>query len=682
MRFYAWRTNFKEAGAMTVENRLLPQFVSRVLAARGITDSAAAEHFVLCDEPLQSPFALQGMETAVELILQAMEEGKKILVFGDYDCDGIMATVLLYDYLENEGADVCYYIPQRISEGYGLSKDTVRMIKESGIDLIITVDNGISSYEEIGYAKELGMQVVVTDHHALPEQLPPADAIVNSAFANDRDPSRYLCGAGVAFKLVAALEQTMQQSDDAQEMMLSQYGDLVAIATLADVVPLVGENRTIARMGLEVLKNTDRPGLHALAEDARIDLYEANSETAVFTIAPRINVTGRIGSVDTAVELLLSNDPIQASQLAAEIGRLNTERRRIEEGIAEEMSEQIRKNPRLLQHRLLGLVGDDWHLGVIGISASRMVERYRKPCLIISCSEGIARGSARSVEGFSIIEAIASCSDLLVKFGGHPMAAGFTLKEENIPAFLNAMEEYAAEHFPIMPVSVLNLDAPLMPGEVSVANIDALMQLSPFGCENPMPAFLLQNVVLQSVTPIGNGNHLRLMVAASGQHISLVYFGMTAAKFPFVAGDRIDVACSLSINVYNEQRQPSVRVLNIHPAAWQQCQVLVDAANFDALMRRDHVGEGFEEFSRQDLAIVFRFLREHTPHTCGADGLFYRLRRSGAEISYFKVLAALQIMYELQLLQQGENEELILINADRKVELEQSATYMILQKGR
>ena len=400
------------------------------------------------------------MEKAVTIVRRAIDEGKKILVFGDYDCDGITATVLLYEYLEGEGADVCYYIPERLNEGYGLSMKTMEMVISSGIELIITVDNGISAVEEIKRAKEAGIEVVVTDHHALPQQLPPADALVNSAFEENSSPCRYLCGAAMAFKLIAALEQQMQ-GEDPQDLLLEQYGDLVAIATLADVVPLKGENRILTRLGLEVLAQTERPGLLALAQNAKADLAACNSDTISFMLAPRINVTGRIGSVDTAVQLLLTQNEEQAVALAAEIEKLNAERRRMEENISAEVGELLHRKPALLYNRILTLVGDDWHLGVIGIAAARMLERYRKPCIIISCSNGIARGSARSVEGFSIIDAIAACSERLQKFGGHPMAAGFTLAEEDIPAFTAALEEYAAEHYPIMPVHTVKLDAPL-----------------------------------------------------------------------------------------------------------------------------------------------------------------------------------------------------------------------------
>lgn len=680
MKFFAWKENYAKAEPLIVGNRPLPMFLCRVLASRGITTSAAAEAFLNCTQPLCDPLALHDMEKAASIVRRAVEDGKKILVFGDYDCDGITATVLLYEYLEGEGADVCYYIPERLNEGYGLSMQTMEMIISSGIELIITVDNGISALEEIRRAKEAGIEVVVTDHHALPAELPPADALVNSAFEDDACPSRYLCGAAMAFKLIAAIEQQIQ-GEDAQELLLSQYGDLVAIATLADVVPLTGENRTLARLGLEVLAHTDRPGLVALAENAKADLTACSSETISFAIAPRINVTGRIGSVDTAVQLLLTHNEEQAVTLAAEIEKLNVERRRMEEAISAEAEELLRRKPSLLHDRILTVVGDDWHLGVIGISAAKILERYRKPCIVISVSGGIARGSARSVEGFSIIDAITACSEKLMKFGGHPMAAGFTLAEADIPAFTAALEEYAAEHYPIMPVHVVKLDAPISPEEITVANVEEMAALAPFGCENPVPTFLLSGATVQTVSAIGNGNHLRLTVTAGKYTVPMVYFGMSVKQFPFTAGDRIDIACNLSINDYNDQRTVSVRVVNVHPAGWRQGETLRASAAFDAVMRGEEIADAVELFTRNDLAGVYRYLRDNSPVTAGTDGLFYILRKKLADYTYFKHLAGLQIMQELGLMETPQPECFAIKNGDKKVELEHSGTFVRLRKG-
>lgn len=680
MRFYAWKENFSDASPLIVDNRPLPMFLCRVLAARGIHDASAARHFLACDQPFCDPMLLHDMEKAVTIVRRAIDEGKKILIFGDYDCDGITATVLLYEYLEGEGADVCYYIPERLSEGYGLSMQTMDMIISSGIELIITVDNGISAFEEITKAKEAGIEVVVTDHHALPEQLPPADALVNSAFEPEDSPSRYLCGAVMAFKLIAALEQQMQGAD-VQELLMEQYGDLAAVATLADVVPLTGENRTIVRMGLEVLADTDRAGLKALAHNAKADLRACHSDTVSFILAPRINVTGRIGSVDTAVQLLLTQNEEQAAALANEIERLNAERRSMEEKISAEAEELLRRKPKLLHNRILTVVGDDWHLGVIGISAARLLDRYRKPTIVISCSDGVARGSARSVEGFSIIDAIAACSEKLQKFGGHPMAAGFTLAEKDVPAFTAALESYAAEHYPIMPVHVVKLDAPIMPEEITVANVEEMNRLSPFGCENPAPTFLLSGVTLQSVNSLGNGNHLRMTVSAGKYTVPMVYFGMSVKQFPFTVGDRIDVACNLTVNEYKEQQTVSVRVVNVHPAPWRQGEVLRAAASFEALLRHEDTAEAAESFTRNDLIGVYRYLRDNSPVTVGTDGLYCILRKKLEGYTYFKHLAALQIMRELELMREDLPEQFEMINGDKKVDLEQSPTFMRLRKG-
>ena len=385
--------------------------------------------------------------------------------------------------------------------------------------------------------------------------------------------------------------------------------------------------------------------------------------------------------MDTAVQLLLTQDEEQADLLSQQIEKWNADRRRLEEAISAEMTEMLRQKPALLHRRILTLVGDDWHLGVIGISAARMLERYRKPCIVISCTGGVARGSARSVEGFSIIDAVTACSDKLTKFGGHPMAAGFTLAESDIPAFIDALEQYAAEHYPIMPVHVVNLDAPVSPEEITVPNVEAMSLLSPFGCKNPAPVFLLSGVIIQTVSAIGNGNHLRMSVASGRYTVPLLYFGMTVREFPFAVGDRVDVACTLGINDYNEQRTVTVRVVNLHPVGWKQGEILRAQAAFEAVMRGEETADGTEPLTRQELAVVFRYLRDHSPVTVGTDGLYYILRRKMEGYSYLKHLAALQIMREVGLLAEPEPEQFIIVNGDKKVDLQQSATFRKLQRG-
>lgn len=682
MQFYHWDRRFAEENALRVGGRILPAFISRVLAARGVKDSEAAAHFLQCDEPLADPMLLRDMDKAVLLVQDAIDKGKKILVFGDYDCDGITATVMLYDYLENAGADVCYYIPERVSEGYGLGMDSIDMVKSAGIELMITVDNGISSQKEVAYAKEQGIAVIVTDHHAVPEELPVADAVVNPHRTDSEYPYRELCGAGVAFKLICALEVTIQGGEDVQELLLEQYGDLLAIGTLADIVPLTGENRLLARHGLSALASTLRPGLLALAEVAKIDLSACTSETVSFAIAPRINVTGRIGSVDTAVQLLLSNDEEEAARLADEMNALNIKRREMETQISQEITQELNQKPSLLYRRLLVVTGDDWHLGVIGISASRLVEKYRKPSFVISCKDGIARGSCRSVEGFSIIEAITACKELLEKFGGHPMAAGFTLKEENIPQFIDSLENFAAEYYPVMPVHTLKIDAPVLPEELTLPNVQSLMELQPFGSANPQPVFLLSQVMLSAITPIGNGQHLRLNVTAGNVNIPLVMFGTSAEVFPFMVGETIDVACCLSINTYNDQQRVSIRVVNLHPTDYRDEERVVDEAGFWALMRGEPAGEGTPGFSREELAPLFRLLREKSPFCGGIDVFFHECSRRLPQVRYFTVLAAMQVMLELGLITRNEEDIISVVQTAKKVNLEESPTFRRMQADR
>ncbi len=682
MRFNHWNALFPEPGTFRVGDRLLPDFISRILISRGIKDSEAAAHFLACDEPLHDPMLLRDMEKAVDLIQNGIDTGKRFLIFGDYDCDGITATVLLYDYLENAGADVCYYIPERLSEGYGLNMEAVDTIKQAGIDIVITVDNGISSLEEIKYANSLGIKTVITDHHTVPEELPPAEAVINPHREDSEYPYRELCGAAVAFKLIAALEQANQGGEDVQELLLDQYGDLLVIGVLADVVPLTGENRILARRGLSALSTTYRPGLLALAEVGKIDLSGRSSDVVSYGIAPRINVTGRIGSVDDAVELLLSGDGEKAMSLARKLNELNQKRRVIEEGITDDILSMISKHPKLLRGRLLAVVGEDWHIGIIGITASRMVERFQKPAVIISCKDGLARGSCRSVEGFSIIGAITSCRDLLIKFGGHPMAAGFTLAEENLPLFLEGLEQYAAEHHPVMPRYSVRVDAPIEPRELTLPNVESLLELEPFGAENPQPVFLIKNAELLSVSSIGNGQHIRFSCRVEHMTVPFVYFWMSQKEFPFAPGERLDIACTLSVNTYNERRRISVKVVGVHPAGFCQEEFFRDRENFDALLRGEARGEGIPLYGREDLAPVFRFLREVSPCHAGRDGFYHMFKKKYPGAQYFKVLASLQIMQELGLAVMDDEEVITLRETGHKVNLPDSETFLRMQADR
>ena len=657
-----------------------PAFFRALLKARGLEDPSAAKVFLEGGGGLHDPMLLPDMDKAVERVKKAVEVGETILVYGDYDCDGVTATVLLYDYLENAGADVLYYIPEREGEGYGLNTAAVDRMKKAGVTLVITVDNGVTAAEEIAYAAKRGIEVVVTDHHRPVEKLPKeAVAVVDPHRADSRYPFPDLCGVGVAFKLICALE------GDEPGMLLEHYGELLAIGTVADVVPLLDENRALVKTGLSLMGESTSPGLIALAEKAGASLETVRAEEISFGLAPRINVAGRIGSVDKAVELLLCREEDRAAELAGEICALNDRRKELEGEIIEEIKGLLEREPGLLDRRVLVLSGEGWNRGVIGIVAARLVERFGKPCVLLSVIDGEARGSARSVEGFSIIEAIRSCAPLLTKHGGHPMAAGLSLDEKNIPEFCRELENYAREHHPVMPVPTLAVDTVVKADEITLDNIRLLDRLEPFGCGNPSPVFALLGARVEKITPIGGGNHLRLTLSQDGITITAVLFGVGPQAFPLEPGELADCGVALSVNTYNGTQQPQVRILSIRPHGFDMAGKKRLQAAYQAIRRGEEPQEqaGKElAFDREDLSVVFRFLRSHSPWTKGTDMLAHRL---GCTSNYGKVLAALDILTELGLISRGaeQGQEVIrlLPNPNKgRADLTAAPTYRLLQQ--
>ena len=482
----------KDRAAALAQAYNIPFFLAMLLNIRGVDRSEEIEAFLGAGAPLSDPFLLKDMDRAAERITRAIDAMEKIAVYGDYDADGVTSTAMVYSYLETRGADVMFYIPQREGEGYGMNIAAVEHLASLGVTLIITVDNGISSIREVERAKALGVDVVVTDHHRPQETLPAAVAVVDAYRKDDESPCKDFSGAGIAFKLLMALEEGAGDLDD----LLETYGDLAAIGTIGDVVPLTGENRTLVNAGLRLLSESERPGVRALLTDSGFTGRQLTATNVAFTLVPRINATGRMGAPERAVRLLTSVDDGEAARLSAEICADNEERRRVEAAISEAAFADIEARG-LSEDRVIVVDGAGWHHGVIGIVASRITDRFGKPCIVISRGESEAKGSGRSVEGFSLFEAICACGDLLIKYGGHPMAAGVTLLGDRIDAFRAAINAYAAEKFPQMPAQTVTLDCKLNPAALSVAMVESLRRLEPFGNGNPQPVFGLYNAIFR-----------------------------------------------------------------------------------------------------------------------------------------------------------------------------------------
>lgn len=597
----------KERAAAFAQTYGVPFFLAMLMNIRGLDDAAHLREFLGEGEPLSDPFLLKDMDKAAARITRAVDNMEKIAVYGDYDADGVTSTAMLYSYLETRGADVIFYIPQREGEGYGMNIGAVEYLKEQGVSLIVTVDNGISSVQEVARANELDIDVVVTDHHRPQEILPDAVAVVDAYRPDDTSPYKHFSGVGIAFKLLMALEDGAGDVED----LLEAYSDLAAIGTIGDIVPLTGENRTLIRAGLERLSQSDRPGVQALLENAGIAGKALTSTNVAFTLVPRINATGRMGAPERAVRLLISGYEEEAEVLSEEICADNEERRRVEAEIAEAAFADIEAKG-YMKDRVVVVDGENWHHGVIGIVASRVTERCGKPCMIISRGETEAKGSGRSIEGFSLFEAICACGDLLIKFGGHPMAAGITLKPENIEAFRKRINQYAAEHFPQMPTQTVTLDCKLNPAALSVSMAQSLTQLEPFGNGNPQPVFGLFNMELSNVTPVGGGGHLRLTLEKNGAVITAMRFNTKPEELPYHIGDKIDLAVQLEAREFRGQPSLTVIVRDMKFAAFNTEKNRASLASFEKWQRGEVLSAEDKNRLYPDracLAAIYRALR-------------------------------------------------------------------------
>lgn len=561
MKYPAWQIKTAEAGA---EENLASAgcgvLLRRVLAARGCKDAAAAHQLLEPSADLSDPFLLRDMDKAVARIEQAIEAEEPIVIYGDYDVDGISATAILYECLSSQGAHVRCKLPTRGS-GYGLTRPALEALARKGFTLVITVDNGISAVEEAACAKELGLDLVITDHHLPGETLPDAVAVVDPKRADDESPFKNLCGAGVAFKLCAALEGC----DPAE--LLEMYGEFVALGTVADVMPLVGENRVLVREGLALLQDTMRPGLHALLESGGYAGKPVTTDTVSYGLAPRLNAAGRMDNASVALKLLLCGDEEQATGIAARLAEINTERQQTEQDVFAAACRTLETDPARLQDRVLVVSGEDWHPGVIGIVAARLMERYSRPVLVISLHEGEGRGSGRAPDAFDLHSALAACAGHLTRFGGHAAAAGIEIEEEKLPAFRQAINEWAAQHAARPAPATLQLDAVVTLEELDLPNVQELTRLAPFGRENPTPVLLVQNAVVDGVWAMGaEGRHTRVRLRQGNHTLFASLFGIPPQQFAYPVGAAVEAALEVSVFTGRSGPMVSAHLKGIRPA--------------------------------------------------------------------------------------------------------------------
>lgn len=655
----------KDLTADIAEQYDIEPFLAHLLVSRGITDECEIEDFCFDSGMLSDPFELRDMDKAVMRINEALDKGEKIAVYGDYDADGVTATALLTLYFKSLGVQVKTYIPDRNSEGYGLNMKAVRSLCEDGIQLIITVDNGISAFAEAEYIKELGMDLVITDHHKAGDELPQAVAVVNPHRKDCYSSYKDFCGVGVAFKLICALNE----GDD--EEMLSRYADIVTVGTIGDVMNLTGENRKIVKAGLELINRGRNGGISALREISGMNDKTLSSTSVAFSIVPRINAIGRMSHAKKALELLLCEDKEDALALARDIDMSNSSRQEKEREIIAEVNRQIEENPEILNERLLIFSGENWHGGVIGIVAARLVGTYGKPCIVITDDGVEAKGSARSIDGFSLYDAISSASELLEHYGGHVLAAGFGMKSENLDAFKQAMYSYAKTVE--MPFARNVIDCKLRPEVVDADILPLISSLEPFGQGNPQPVFGLYGVEITAIQPIGGGKHLRLTVRKNSSNITAVFFGETLSEFPYQVGDKVDLAVKLERNEYMSQVKVGVYIKDIRMSGTDDLRYLKSVRLFEKLMRKEPLTAKQAEYlqiTRQEIAEVYRYIKKNGGHKGDFDVLCYRLGDDGA--SACKVLSAIEVLSELGIL--GKDKDgVFLADTQKKVNLESSA---------
>ncbi len=646
-----------------------------ILAARKICDGAAAKSYLSCSEPLIDPFLMTDMDLAVGRIGLAMARDEKIAVFGDYDVDGITATCLLTDFLRSCGATCISYIPGRLEEGYGLNPIAIHQLHEEGVSLIITVDCGITAISEAQLCKELGIDLVITDHHECKDQLPEAVAVLDPHRPDGGYPHKNLSGVGVAFKLAAAL------SGD-QYAVLDRYADMVCLGTVADVMLLQGENRVFVEQGLQSLQNTHRPGIAALMLECSCAAETLSASSIGFMLAPRINAAGRMGQIELAVELFLTDDPERACQLAKALCELNRQRQSVESEIYEQAVSML---PEGKAPEAIVLADDRWHQGVVGIVASRIAEEYCCPTFLICLTGDHGKASSRSFGGFNLFSSLTTLSPLLESYGGHELAAGFTISRENIDAFRDEICALAGAYYCAdIPRTALDIDCAIAPELLTLPNVESLSALEPCGNGCPKPILMMENLQVERIRPVGNGKHLRLRLRRGKYAFNAIYFSATAKSASIELGDLVDVAFMPQINDFHDERSVQMNIMDIRPACTAPC--CADLGGYRALHSRTLLPESAEVLvpDRATLSMVWRYLAgaaasevEESP-MCLCRKI---VRWSGASLSLGCLLTCLDIFSDVGLLEIRRLHKYISIRltpGTEKADLTQSQTMRYL----
>lgn len=662
-------------------NRLATEAgISRLMAAvfinRGVTDAKFIRSFLHPDlAQLNDPFLMKDMDRAVARICEALSAGENIVIYGDYDVDGITSTSVLYDFLLSRGAKVDYYIPDRMDDGYGLSAGALDKVRQMGAGLILTVDCGITAVEEAEYIKSLGMQVVILDHHECRETLPDACAVVNPCRPDCPYPFKELAGVGVVFKLVQALCSRLGAGD-----AWNRYLDLATLGTVADVVPLVGENRLIVKNGLMAVEKSENPGIKALLEVSGLTGKPVTTYGAGYALAPRINAAGRIGSAMRAVKLFTTDDGQLAERIARELDAENRYRQETEAEILRQAVEYVETRIDRDREKVIVVCGQGWHHGIIGIVASRITERYHRPTILISEENGMGKGSGRSIEGFNLFKALCFCEPVLEKFGGHELAAGLSLKPENLEEFRRLINSYADTVLsPADLLPYIRIDAFIGAGDITLDNISELEQMAPFGAGNPGPVFAGEGFRAGDIRTVGEGRHLKLRMQDNGLQFDAIGFNLGELAGRYSRDDLLDVAFTLEANTWNNTCKPQLNLRDVRPNSEK-----VRERSFSLSLDKYVVFTGSNDYNidigsfrslssarlekllpeSSDLAAVYRYIRAlGRSLSAGREEEAVRLEfedlfklagsiseRCGVDMDYFKLKRSIEIFEELELL--------------------------------
>lgn len=646
-------------------NSNLSVLCSKVLVSRGYKTLEAVSGFVKFEE-FRSPYEIKDMKKASEIILDAVDNDKYICIYGDYDCDGVTSTVILYSYLQEMGARVRYYIPER-SEGYGMNKTSLKALSEDGVDLIITVDNGITAIEEAEYIKELGMNLVITDHHQPLEKLPEADAIVDPHREDDISFFKYFCGAGIAFKLVAAME------DGDYSIAKELFSEIAAIGTIGDVVSLTSENRNLVHTGMFYLKNTERPGLIALKKSCGYEQRDPDSIGIAFSYVPKINAAGRFSSPKLAVELLLAETDEEAEEKAKKLTYCNDERKKAEDEILKEIYSELKKDTLKIKKRVLVVSGKNWHHGVIGIVASRLMEEFGMPVFIISITENEARGSARAFDEFSVFKALKYSSEILTKFGGHQSAGGFSLLPEDIEKFDELLQKYAFENHPVMPIFSFYSDSVVMPDEITVENIEGLSLLQPFGEGNSEPVFAAVHALVVNKIPLSQNNHTKLNIKYGDKYFDALVFRKPIEEVCLESGDVCDLLFTLNVNEFRNKKSISLFVKDFRKSGIKQSAYFASVDAYNKFSRGEELSKIYYKAltpSYKELVEIYKSISKISKST---DNIYTSVVTKNKNISYGKFLICMDIFSELGLVDFDIiRKTAVLKQVDKKVDLNSS----------